>query len=283
MTRIHVTALASALATLMVGASAASAQTTLYSQIANTGAPGIPAGGQYVPPGTLFDNEQSNGSTSLVSQESTGTFQARTADDFSIPAGACATGVFDISRVRIQAVQQDAAPQAFGLDLFNDNGSGTSPTAGINPFATFAQTSQAVLGTFGTGTSIFDASFNTPGLQLNANTTYWISGFGTNAAANAAGFNNYFAASNGASGSTANGVVIAPGAGVATWTAADAVLGPPALAFSFAIDGTCAAPTGTPFEPAVALPTLNQYALMLLGLLVGVAGVTTTLRRRRQQ
>ncbi|HET9031745.1 MAG TPA: hypothetical protein VFN25_02450 [Dokdonella sp.] len=282
MTRIHVTVMASALATMLIGASAASAQTTLYAQGPAIGTPGVTGGGAYVPPGTLYDNQQADGTTSLVSQDSSGTFQARSADDFSIPAGACASGVFDISQVRVQTTQQNAAPQSFGLDLFNDDGSGTSPTAGINPFATFPQTSQTNLGAFGAATSLFEASFNTPGLQLNANTVYWVSGFGTDAAANAAGFNNYFAASTGATGTSANGVLIAPGAGVATWTEASAVIGPPSLAFSFAIDGTCAT-AGAPLEPPRELPTLSQYTLMLLGLLLGIAGVTTTLRRRREQ
>jgi hypothetical protein len=282
MTRTRLTLLASALTTLLSGASAAYAQTTLYSQGALAGAPGIPAGGPYVPPGTLYDNEQSNGSTSLVSQDSSGSFDSRTADDFTIPAGACTSGTFDISRIRVQMVQQDAAPQSFGVDVYNDDGTGNSPTAGISPFATYPQTTQSSLGAFGTGTSVFEAAFNTPGLQLNANTKYWVSGFGADATANAAGFNNYLAASNGAAATAANGVTIAPGQGVTDWTDSGVLIGGAALAYSFAIDGTCAA-AGVPATPPRDLPTLGQFALMLLGLLVGIAGVTTTLRRRREQ
>jgi hypothetical protein len=282
MTRTRLTLLASALTTLLTGASAAYAQTTLYSQGALTGAPGIPAGGPYVPPGTLYDNEQSNGSTSLVSQDSSGGFESRSADDFSIPAGACTSGIFDISQIRVQMVQFDTAPQSFGVDVYDDDGTGTSPTAGISPFATYPQTTQLSFGAFGAGTSIFEAAFNTPGLQLNANTTYWVSGFGANAATNAAGFNNFLAASDGAAGTTANGVTIAPSQGVPAWTDSGTLVGGAALAYSFAIDGTCAA-GGVPLTPPRDLPTLGQFALMLLGLLVGVAGVTTTLRRRREQ
>lgn len=202
---------------------------------------GIPAGGPYVPPGSLFDNEQSNGVTSLASQNSSGTLTARTADDFTIPAGACASGLFNISGIRIQIVQADAAPQPFAVDLYNDNGLGTAPTpaGSITPINTFAQTSQTALGAFGAGTTIFEASFNTPGLQLSADTIYWLSGYGATAASNPAAFNNFFATSNGFGATTDNGVIIAPGAGVATWTPVPAVIGGPPLAFSFAIDGTC--------------------------------------------
>lgn len=220
-------------------ASTASAQTTaLQSRAAASQPAGIPAGGPFDPPGTLFDNQQSNGSTSLASQDSTGTNTARSADDFTLTA-TCASGEFAIDRIRVQMVQADTAPQAFALDLFNDDGTGNAPVAGITPFTTLSQTTQTAFGPFGAGTSIFEASFTTPGLVLQANTKYWISGYGIDAAANSGGFNNFFAASDGASGSSANGVVIAPNAGVTSWTAAEVVIGPPALAFSFAIDGSC--------------------------------------------
>lgn len=199
----------------------------------------------YVPPGSLYDSGQSNGTTSLVSQDDdTGGWFARTADDFSIPAGECATGQFDISQIRIQMTQQNAVPQAFGLDLFADNGAGTAPFApgGVPPMDSFIEASQTNLGPFGGTTTLFEASFDTTGLTLSADTTYWVSGFGSDGAANGAGFNNYFAASEGALGSAANGVIVAPGAGVADWALVDAIIGPPALAFSFAIDGECGAP-----------------------------------------
>lgn len=242
MSRLHNTTLFAALIVGVVGAASAQQPTTLFSQRMAEAPEGIPAGGAYVPPGTLYDNEQSNGSTSLASQNSSGTLTARSADDFSIPAGGCASGLFDITQIRIQMVQADAAPQAFAVDLYDDNGSGTAPTPAdsISPIATVAQTSQTNLGVFGAGTSIFEASFVPVGLQLSADTTYWISGYGSDPAANPSGFNNFFAASNGFAATTDNGVIIAPGAGVANWTAVDAVIGPPALAFSFAIDGTCA-------------------------------------------
>jgi len=69
--------------------------TTLVSQ--GTFVEGIPAGGPYVPAGTLYDNEQSDGSTSLASANSSGTFTARSADDFTIPGTGCASGLFDIT------------------------------------------------------------------------------------------------------------------------------------------------------------------------------------------
>jgi uncharacterized repeat protein (TIGR01451 family) len=213
---------------------------SLYTQApAGVDPKGIPMGGPYIPAGILYDNEQSSGVTSLASQDSSGTFTTRSADDFLIAGLGCTSGIFDISQIRIQMVQNDAAPQPFAIDIYSDNGSGTTPTAGINPIFTFSETTQTALGAFGTGTTIFEAGFNTPGLQLNADTIYWISGYGTDAAANPAGFNNFFAASNGAAGTTANGVIIAPGAGVPDWTPADQVIGPPGLAFSFAIDGSC--------------------------------------------
>jgi uncharacterized repeat protein (TIGR01451 family) len=199
---------------------------------------GIPTGGPYIPAGILYDNEQSSGSTSLASQDSSGTFTTRSADDFLIAGTGCTSGIFDISQIRIQMVQNAAAPQPFAIDIYSDNGSGTAPVSGISPIFTFSETMQTALGPFGVNT-IFEAGFNTPGLQLNADTIYWISGYGADAAANPAGFNNFFAASNGAAGTTANGVIIAPGAGVPDWTPADQVIGPPGLAFSFAIDGSC--------------------------------------------
>ncbi|NJL29524.1 MAG: hypothetical protein HC897_17370 [Thermoanaerobaculia bacterium] len=243
---------------------------------------GIPAGGPYVPAGTLYDNEQSDGTTSLASANSSGTFTSRSADDFTIDGAGCASGLFDISRIRIQMVQSDSAPQAFGVDLYDDNGSGTAPTPAnaIMPIATLTQTSQMVFGAFGVGTSIFEASFDTPGLVLNGDTTYWISGFGTNAAANAATFNNFFAASMGATGTTDNGVIIAPGSGVTSWTPADQVIGPPALAFSFAIDGTCQVDMGPMTPNWHVVPTLDTVGLAVLAGVLGLLSVFVIARRR---
>lgn len=238
---------------------------------------GIPAGGPYVPAGTLYDNEQSNGTTSLASQDSSGTLTARSADDFSISATGCASNRWDITQVRIQMVQADAATQPFAVDLFADNGSGTSPspTDSIAPIATLTQTTSTNLGVFGTGTSMWEASFVPTGLTLNGNTTYWISGYGTDAALNAAAFNNFFAASNGSGATTDNGMIIAPGAGVATWTAADSVIGPPPLAFSFAIDGTCNVAVAAPHQP---VPFTPGTWMLLLGA-VGVLGAVVATRR----
>lgn len=221
--------------------STASAQsTTLFSQIdqANVGISGIPSGGPFDPPGNLYDNEQSNATTSLASQDSTGTFTARSADDFILTAQ-CDSGLFKITQIRAQMVQQNATPQAFAIDLFADNGMGTFPASGINPIATVAQSSQTNLGTFGGTTSIFEATFVPAGLQLDANTVYWISSYGTDAAINADAFSNFFAVSNGAAGTTANGAIIAPGSNIADWTPTDTVVAPPRHAYAFAIDGVC--------------------------------------------
>ena len=240
---------------------------SLYSQQNVT--EGIPAGGPYVPAGSLYDNEQSDGTTSLASQDSSGTLTARTADDFIVPAAGCVSGVFDVTQIRVQMVQADAAPQPFAIDIYNDDGTGNSPTPAnaITPIFTFLETSQTNLGVFGAGTSIFEASFATPGMQITGDTKYWISGFGSVAASNPAGFNNFFAASAGAAATTDNGMIIAPGAGVTAWTPVDAVLGPPALAFSFAIDGAC---VGLP--PAAEIPSVDSVGLVALFLLLMASG-----------
>lgn len=261
-------------------AASAGANSVLFDQRTAPANLGIPAGGPYAPPGTLYDNEQSNGITSLASQNSSGTLTARTADDFSIPAGSCASGIFDVNQIRVQMVQSDVVPQPFAVDLYNDNGSGTAPTPAnaITPIQTYTATSQTVLGPFGVGTSIWEATFDTTGLQLNADTIYWISGYGATAALNLAGFNNFFATSNGSGATTDNGVIIAPGVGVPVWTSADLVIGPPALAFSFAIDGECFV-EDSGFDPAI--PTLSPLGL---GLLIGVLALASLylMKRRRE-
>lgn len=199
----------------------------------------VPAGGQYVPPGTLYDNYQNDGVTSLASQNSSSTLTARSADDFRIATGSCMSGQFEVSRIRLQLVQSDTAVQPFALELYDDGGSGNAPVAGITPFASFAESSRSLLGPFGVGTTVFEVSFQTPGLLINGNTTYWLSGFGATAAANTAGFNNFFATSAGAAGTTANAVIIAPNSGVAAWTPVHQVIGGAPVALSFAVDGTC--------------------------------------------
>lgn len=251
---------------------AAAQSQTLYAT--SNGARGIPAGGSYVPPGNLFDNEQSAGNTSLASQDSSATFTARSADDFVLPAG-CPSGRYRITQIRTQMVQSDAAPQPFAIELYNDNGLGTAPTPAnaITPIFTVPQSTSTVLGPFGVGTSVIEAAFTPTNMELNAGTIYWISSFGATASANAAGFNNFFAASNGLVGSTDNGVIIAPGAGVTAWTPADTVIGPPALAFSFAIDGACAAAANTE------VPVNNRWALMSLAGLLALAGLVLVRRR----
>ena len=73
----------------------------------------LPNGGQYSPPGTLYDNMQvGNPAIGVQSENSSGTNTARAADDFVLPAAGCSSGVFNITRVRVQMVQADAAPQA---------------------------------------------------------------------------------------------------------------------------------------------------------------------------
>lgn len=255
------------------------APTTLFSQ--GTFTEGVPMGGPYVPPGTLYDNEQSNNITSLASQNSSGTLTARSADDFTLAGGACPTGIFAVTGIRIQMVQADAAPQPFAIDLYDDNGSGTAPTpaGSITPINTFTQTASTNLGAFGVGTSIWEASFDTAGLMLNADTIYWISGYGATAASNAAAFNNFYAASNGSGATTDNGVIIAPGAGVAVWTPVDQVLGPPPLAFSFAIDGACVTGGGgNGFD--IEVPTLSPLGIGVLAGVLALLSVVVIARRR---
>ena len=268
--------LAGVLALALAAVQPAFAVGTLFSQA--TATEGIPAGGPYVPAGTLYDNEQSNGTTSLASQDGAAGTTARSADDFIIPNNECPSTTFDITQIRIQMVQADAAAQAFAVDLYNDDGTGNAPTAGISPFLTLAQTSQTNLGPFGAGTSIFEATFVPAApLQLTGGVKYWISGFGANAALNQGGFNNFFAASAGSGATPDNGVLIAPGAGITAWTDGGSVIGSGPLAFSFAIDGTCAVTGGggefeTTFD--VAVPTLSTVGIAVLaGLLALVAFV----------
>ena len=228
------------------------------------------------PPGTLWDNDVNNGTTSLASQnDDAGANLARTADDFFLDPGPC--GTYQIDRIRIQIVQNDASAQPFGVELYDDDGTGASPAPvdAISPIAAFSETSQMNLGPFGAGTSMFEASFDDLDELIDAG-DYWISGFGADGAQNAGGFFNFFAASNGAMGTTPNGVIIAPGAGVPVWTPVDVVIGPPMLAFSFAIDGACAGPQTTILD----VPTMNSWGLVLLALLLAGASLFFVARRR---
>ena len=131
---VPLSALFAVLAVLSAERSASAQSSTLYSSTQGTVVPGLPSGGPYVPPGNLYDNEQSNASTSLASADSAGTFTARTADDFQITA-ACASGEFEITQIRVHMVQSDTAPQPFAVDLYADDGTGTAPTVGISPIA----------------------------------------------------------------------------------------------------------------------------------------------------
>jgi hypothetical protein len=173
-------------------------------------------------------------------------------------------------------VQADSAPQPFGIEIYADNGSGTAPTPAdaIVPIASAAQASQTNLGAFGSGTSLFEASFDTPGLELAADTVFWISSFGPTAASNPSGFNNFFASSAGAPSTSANGVIIAPDVGVTEWTLAQNVISSPALHFSFAIDGVCASLV----VPVSEVPTLSIWALTGLALTLSL-GAMAVLRR----
>lgn len=264
---------------LILGASwlATSAEATqvLYSQ--GRLVEGIPAGGPYSPAGTLYDNEQSDGSTSLASQNSSGTMTARTADDFVIPGSGCTSGLFYVTRVRAQTVQSDSAPQPFAIEIYSDNGTGNAPVAPNVIFATTVETSQTNLGPFGAGTSIFEASFDFNVLELQADTKYWISAFGTDATANASFFNNFFAASAGAAATTDNGVLIAPQAGITDWTPVEQVIGGAPLAFSFAIDGSCSAPQVNVVE----VPTLGVAGLTALAALLLTTAFVLLRRRAR--
>lgn len=250
---------------LALGLSQAASAQTLFSIATDTR--GIPAGGPHVPPGGLYDNEQSDGSTSLASQNSATTLTARTADDFVLPAQSCATNHCQITQIRVHQVGSDSVTQPVAVDIFNDNGSGTapSPAGAITPIFTATQTGSTLLGPFGVGTSVSEVTFAPTNMVLSGGTRYWISAYGNDGAANTGGFNSFFAASAGLSGTTANGVIIAPGAGVADWTPIETVIGGNPLAFSFAIDGRCLA-ADTP------VPTNNPWALAALALMLALAG-----------
>lgn len=197
-------------------------------------------GSTYIPPGFLFDNGQIDGFSAFASQNSDSTWFARTADDFLIEAENCSTGQFEIDRIRLQMSQYLSQP--FGVDLFADNGMGTAPggaPGGTPPLYSFPEHSR----TTNSG-GHYEVSFETPGLILNADTTYWISGFGVDGTANVFGFENSFMTSPGAPGTVPNGVIVAPDFGPPDWTPVHQVIFVPPLAFSFAIDGSCTSGDG---------------------------------------
>ncbi|MEM7587116.1 MAG: hypothetical protein AAF560_27250 [Acidobacteriota bacterium] len=243
----------------------------------HNGALGIPD--DFAPPGELFDNDVANGTTSLASQDSAGTFFARSADEFSIDNSLfdCETGLYEITGVRAQVTQAPAAPQPFGFEFYAGDASAPMPADAAVPVAgPLAEASRVDLGPFGT-IQLFEVGFPGGGTVLEGDTIYWTSAFGTDAAANAGGFNNFYAASDGAAGSVANSVIIAPDAGVPTWTPVDTVIGPPALHFSFAIDGFCIVEE----TPTIAIPTLNSWGLLLLVGMLAAASMFFMARTRR--
>lgn len=200
----------------------------------------------FVPPGGLFDNHQADGLRAFASQDSAGNRTARSADDFVLSSAGCVSGEFDISGIRVQVVQLDAAPQAFALQLFHDNGNGSAPVAGITPFATYSQSAQVYVGNYNPPPSgvaephsIREARFVPAGLRLQANRIYWLSAYGVNAAQNTGTvFKNFMATAPGAAATSPNAVLIAPGVGVVNWTSIAALDGTPRH-LSFAIDGQC--------------------------------------------
>ncbi len=204
-------------------------------------ASGLPAGGPYEPPGTLYDNGQSNGVRAIGSQNGDNDFTSRAADEFSLPSAPCPAGQFDISTVRMQLVQTNPNPQPFHLEIYEDDGTDASPNPpdAISPIASFPETTQVSLGIYDTGLTLFEVTFDTQGLTLLGDKVYWISGFGTNNTLNAFGFENFVASSDGAAGTSPNGVFINPDRLADFWTPVHLLAGGPPLFFSFAIDGSC--------------------------------------------
>lgn len=240
--------------------------------LAGAGTEGAP-GGPYVPAGTLYDNGQAVDTFPYLSQESTGVSLSRAADDFTIPIGTCASGMFEITQVRIQMVQADVASQPFAVDLYRDDGSGNAPIAGISPFVTLAQTSSVHLGLFTIGRNLWEASFvpRSP-VRLSGGSKYWISGFGATAAANPGSQqNNFFAGSEGAANTPQNAVLIAPNGAHPSWTPVEQVNPGILAAFSFAIDGTCVLGGSEPFD--VAVPGLTAAGAAVLTILLATVAL----------
>ncbi len=227
----------------------------------------------YDPPGTLYDNQVANLMFAVVSQNSSGVFLARAADDFTLDGAGCPTNVFNISRIRVQIVQPDDPAQPCGLEIYasNDAGNAPTPATSIVPIASFTQTTKQRIGDWGTGSSLFEVSFDTSGLRLSGGTDYWLSALGTDADANASGMNSFFATSAGAAGTSPNAVFFAPGFDVPFWARYDEVFGGSPLAFSFAIDGVCA-PQAEP------IPTTGTTGRAILIVLLGLMGAVLAWR-----
>ena len=234
---------------------------------------GAAYGVPYDPPGNLFDNGQNNGSgESYASQDSATIYTARTADDFILQDPDCASGLFEITSIRGQLQQRQDRIQPVALDLYDDGGSGTSPTSGISPFVTYPELSRTVVGTLGSF-DLLELTYDTSGLTLDGGTVYWLSLYGTDAAANTDGFSQFFLPSDGAPGTSANAVGIIPDGIAPTWTPLeDTDLGS-SQHYSFAIDGVCA-PT-----PPTAIPTLSAGSLSAFAVLL-VLAAGFLLRRR---
>ncbi|MBZ0113666.1 MAG: hypothetical protein K8J08_14470 [Thermoanaerobaculia bacterium] len=198
---------------------------------------GTPAG-SFDPPGSLYDNGVANGTYTIPSQDSTGMYTSRAADDF-ILVGGCPNGYYEITGVRAQVAQHISVAQPFALNLFADNGSGSNPDPfnAIVPVATFFEASRSLLGTLN-NLDLFEVGFSTPGLYVAEGSVHWLSPFGSDAVINGF-FDNYVAASDGAAGASPNGLAIAPEQLVPVWTDIGLLGAEGSQALSFAVDGSC--------------------------------------------
>jgi hypothetical protein len=181
-----------------------------------------PGSEPYDPEATLFDNLQVNFTTALASQDSTGEFNIRSADDFNIPTDACSGGQFEVTRIRAQVIQILFKTQPFAVEILGDNGAGTAPfpdDASL-PLYTFPETTRTDLGSIGFDTHLYELSFDTAGVLLPGSIVHWISVFGISAEENAGDFYNFFGASDGAAGSSPNAVLFSPDFEVFEWTPA---------------------------------------------------------------
>lgn len=205
------------------------------------------------PPGSLWDNDVSNATTSVASQD--GQSFARAADDFLLDDPNCSSGRFRVHRIRLHMVQSDSAPQSFAIEIYHDDGTGQRPNS-FAPIVTLTETSQTQLGPFGPFTSLYEAEFVPAQPLALPGGRYWLAGLGTVGGSN---FLNFFAASNGAGGQPANALVRVPQAGFPDWTPAEGALGPPSLHFAFAVDGGCQLSAS-----AEEIPVLSGWSAMLL-------------------
>ena len=182
--------------------------------------------------------------------------------------------MFEITGFRLQMTQEDDAAQEFALEIYADDGSGNAPTSGFTPLFTFPETTQTLLGSGGFTSSLYEIEFSTPGLILDADTVYWLSGYGTDAVANATAINNFFTVADGAASTTANGVFIGPFFGYADWQPAENVTTiPEPVAFSFAVDGACEA------TPVTEVPVQSRHGIAVLVGLLAALGLWTLARR----